>query len=292
MDSSHITCIKEHLDEHGWVIIPNVLSQEEIDTAITYFKEFQSGIENHDIIHNKIDPHGIYKYYNVGHNKSAWYIRTRESVINVYQEIWNTKDLVVSFDGSCYISKNCKKKDNIWTHTDQAPATKGHSCYQGFVSLTDNKERTLVVYDKSHLLHEKYFIDRNNNSTNNWQLIDHDYLSEIMDSKLKLDVSAGSLVIWDSRTFHQNQYGAPNSEERMVQYVCYMPKNNKLNSIAMRAKRLKYLEDRRTTSHWCYPIRVNSLQPRTYGDDNIKINYSNLQKSNLEDLMEQILQLI
>ena len=64
MISSRTTFIKEHLRVRGWVVVPNVLSPEEIDTAITYFKEFQSEIENHDIIHRKVDPHGIYKFHN------------------------------------------------------------------------------------------------------------------------------------------------------------------------------------------------------------------------------------
>ena len=45
-----------------------------------------------------------------------------------------------------------------------------------------------------------------------------------------------------------------------------MPKDNIKNTPSIQ-KRLKYLQDRRTTSHWCYPIKVNSLQGRTYGNN-------------------------
>ena len=54
------------------------------------------------------------------------------------------------------------------------------------------------------------------------------------DLRRVLHVPAGSLVIWDSRTFHQNQYGAPNSEERLVQYVCFLPKNHPKNTKNMK----------------------------------------------------------
>ena len=67
-------------------------------------------IPNHDKIHNQIDPHGIYKYHNTGHQEHAWYIRTNPKVIEIFQNIWKTDDLVVSFDGSCYISKIVKNK--------------------------------------------------------------------------------------------------------------------------------------------------------------------------------------
>ncbi len=269
-----------------------MLSNQEVDIAKDLFYKWQKTIPNHDKIHNQIDPHGIYKFHNVGHQEHAWAIRTNPKVIDVFKKIWNTDKLVVSFDGSCYISKDCNKIDNIWTHTDQAPNSKGLQCYQGFVALTSNRERTLIVYEESHLLHEQYFKQRNISSSKNWQLISEEYLETISTKKKALEVPAGALVLWDSRTFHQNRYGLPGSEERIVQYVCYLPKVNKKNSKSQEAKRLKYFNELRTTSHWPYPIRVNSLQPQTYGNQDRKIDYSKLTKPNLERYIDNILKLI
>ena len=137
----------------------------------------------------------------------AWLIRINPKVQGIFKEIWKTDKLVVSFDGCCYIPKDCEKKDNCWTHTDQGPKLKGLTCYQGFISLTENKERTLLLYKGSHKEHEKYFSDRGLNGSKNWCLIDKDYLSEIDHMKIKLHVPKGALVIWDSRVFHQNTYG-------------------------------------------------------------------------------------
>ena len=284
--------IKQHLQEHGWIIIPDVLTEEEIDHAKTSFYSWQKTIPNHDIIHNKCDPHGIYKHHEAGHQYHSWYIRTRPAVQHIFKTIWDCENLIVSFDGSCYIDKKNKKKDNIWTHTDQAPATKGLSCYQGFVSLTSNKERTLVVYDKSHLLHEKYFKEQNNTSKNNWNLIDHETLDTLAEDKMVLEVPAGALVIWDSRIFHQNQYGAPESEERIVQYVCYLPREHEKNTEAMKRKRQKYYLERRTTSHWPAPIHVNGKQPRTFGNKSLQIDYSSLTPPNLSSMEEEIQKLL
>ena len=111
-------------------------------------------------------------------------------------------------------------------------------------------------------------------------------------SRRVLHIPAGALVLWDSRTFHQNQYGKPNSEERMVQYVCYLPKSHIKNTEKIRKKRLKYYNDRRTTSHWPTPIYVNGKQPQTYGDSSRSIDYSLLQPSILDDLEEDIMKLI
>ena len=284
--------IKQELLENGFCIITDILNTVEIQHAKKLFYDWKMTVPNHDILHKKIDPHGIYKFNEVGQQEHAWYIRTNENVQKVFKQLWKTDELIVSFDGSCFIPENEKRKDKIWTHTDQAPNTKGLACYQGFVSLTDNCERTLVVYKGTHKYHETYFKEKNIESSKPWQLIDHQTLSKLSDKKQILNVPAGSLVLWDSRCFHQNQYGKPMSEERIVQYVCYIPKNNPKNTKQMKEKRLKYFKERRTTSHWPAPIRVNSLNPQTYGDSTLNIDYSKLKQPELEKYMPKILKLI
>ena len=71
-----------------------------------------------------------------------------------------------------------------------------------------------------------------------------------------------------------------------------MPKNNKKNTKAMQNKRLKYFEERRTTSHWAYPIKVNSMQPQTYGDDERLIDYSLLVRPDLSKYLDIIKNII
>jgi len=284
--------IKQKLKENGYVVIKDVLSPQEVEEAKQLFYEWKDSVEDMDKIHSKIDPHGIFKHHEAGHQEFSWKIRTNLNVINIFKNVWETDELSVSFDGSCHIPKNCKKKDNIWTHTDQAANSKGLKCYQGFVALTSNEERTLRVYKGSHKLHEQYFKERKITGTKNWNLIDKDYLQTINERHRKLTVPAGALVLWDSRVFHQNQYGKPNSEERIVQYVCYLPKQNEKNTETQKKKKLKYFEERRTTSHWPYPVYVNGQQPQTWGDDSLKIDYSSLKKPNLDYMKEEILKLI
>lgn len=284
--------ILNELETKGYCVVPNVLSEDECNEAYNMFHEWKDGIPNHDKIHNNCDPHGIYKYLEAGHARHAWYIRTRENVQNVFKQIWSTDELIVSYDGCCYIPKNFDKKDKCWTHSDQAPNSEGFQCVQGFVSLTNNKERTFVVYEGSHKIHHTYFKQKGIQNSKNWNLIDETTIEEMSDKKRVLNVPAGSLVIWDSRSFHQNQYGQPNSEERVVQYVCFLPKNHSKNTKNIKNKRIKYYQDRRTTSHWPCPIRVNPLQPRTYGDDSKKIDYSLLTPPNLEDLEDEIEKLL
>jgi hypothetical protein len=46
------------------------------------------------------------------------------------------------------------------------------------------------------------------------------------------------------------------------------------------------------TSHWPYPIRVNSLQPRTFGNPELVIDYKKLIVPNLTPYMSEILELL
>jgi ectoine hydroxylase-related dioxygenase (phytanoyl-CoA dioxygenase family) len=94
----------------------------------------------------------------------------------------------------------------------------------------------------------------------NWRLIDEDYLKQIDCCRKVLKVNAGDMVLWDSRTFHQNQFGTL-PEERLVQYVCFLPKHHPSNTPGMTRTRHRYFEKRRTTSHWPYPLMVNAYHP-------------------------------
>lgn len=279
--------IKNALARDGYAIITDVLTPEEVTQYKQKFYNWQNAIPDYKWMQPRVSPHGIHKHWGAGQTELAWLIRTHPNVKGIFRKLWDLPgdgELAVSFDGSCYIPKDHKCKDNVWTHTDQAPNQKGIHCYQGFVSITDNKERTLVVYEGTHLEHEEYFEKRNVSGSKKWNLIDHAYLDGIKDKKKVLNVPAGSLVLWESRTFHQNQYGAPGSEERIVQYVSYLPKNNPGYTPAQQKKREKYFDDGRTTSHWAYPVTVNGLQPQMYGDERKKIDYDKIPRADLSTI--------
>jgi glycosyltransferase involved in cell wall biosynthesis len=80
--SSYNTEIAE-LSENGFCVIENVLTTEEVETSLGYFRTWFSSHPQIAGLHNKISPHGIFKYHEVGQQRHAWYIRTRENVQNV-----------------------------------------------------------------------------------------------------------------------------------------------------------------------------------------------------------------
>lgn len=268
--------LKAELEEKGYAI-RDVLSEADCD----YVKQLHH--DWHMTLHNPERIHGIYKHHEVGHQRFVWWVKTRPEVQAAFAEIWGTTELVTGFDGACYYSKEEVHKDNTWIHTDQAPDTPGCLCIQSALSCSENTERTIVVYEGSHLLWEPYMRERNLKGKKNWLKIDPTYLDTIQDRKRILHLKVGQMVFWDSRTFHQNQNGK-NGEYRLVVYVCFLPRNSKKNTKSQEKKRLKYFTDRRTTSHWPYPLHVNGKQPRTWGDKTKLIDYSTLIPPQINDL--------
>jgi hypothetical protein len=240
----------KELEEKGYVVV-KVFSEEKVQTASKLFYDWINEVP----IDRKNIFYGIIKE---GHQKHSWYIKTDPAVQDVFKRLWNTDDLVTGFDGCCWIPKEFNAVETCWTHTDQAASKRGLHCFQGFVSLTANVERSLVVYEGSHLLHETYMKDRGLTGAKNWRLIDPEYLKSIESSKRVVKVDAGDMVLWDSRTFHQSQYGK--NEERLVQYVSFLPRNHPGNTPGQQRQRLKYFKNRRTTTHWPYPLCVNKKE--------------------------------
>ncbi len=288
---------KKDLAEKGYTIFKNLLSVEEVDEYKKEFYKWLDIVPELKKLHSMINFSGIFKYHQVGNQRFSWLARTNPKIVNIFKELWETDELVTSFDGCCYYTKEYKGKERYWTHTDQSSRKKGVHCYQSFVSLTNNVERTLQVYEGSNLLHENYFETMNIDDPKDWNIIDIEYIKQISDSKRILNVNEGDLVVWDSRTFHQNLCGNEEcKEERLVQYLCYLPKNNDGNTEREQRYRKRYFQTRRTTSHWPYPMNVIPYQPDAYNyynpEEEIIIDYDSLPEPYLDDLRIKIDELL
>ena len=277
------------LFEKGYTMIPNVINENEIMDYIFEFNKWMDSFENSDELHSMIHRNGIFKYFNVGHQRFAWLLRTNNKIQNIFKKIWNTDELVTSFDGCCYYPKISNENDTYWVHSDQSCIKKGFRCVQSFVSLTKNKEKTFIVFENTHKLHEDYGIKYNIDNPSDWNPICQEYLEYINIPPKFLQVEPGMMVLWDSRTFHQNTCGPPNSiEERLVQYLCFLPKNHANNNEEERNKRQYYFENEYTTNHYPYPMAHVPKQP----NNKIYIEYNNLPKPYLDDLLPEIKKLL
>ena len=289
-DAKYVAAVRSDLARFGYAHIPNVVKAPEVAEILRSFREWQAATPQLQSLHPHISPHGIYKHGAAGQQRHAWLTRTNADVLDLFKLLYG-KELVSSMDGACYIpGEGARKRESCWTHTDQSPFTRGEQCFQGLVSLTRNEECTFTLYRGSHLLHEKYFEARADDDPKwkkNFQLIDPAFLETIRHTYTRVVVEPGDVILWDSRLFHQNAYGTK-AEERIVQYVAFMPRGDARNTSAMQKKRKQYFEEGRTTTHRPFPIQVNGLQPQTYGDDSKLVDYEALPAPRLEDLMPKI----
>lgn len=297
--ASGLSGVRESLRVNGYAVVPGVLRDSEVKQARSLFFEWMSQSPDMRRLHKKISPHGIIKHGAIGGSKFLWFVRTRPRVQNLFRAIWGQSDLVTSLDGACYIPgdwNSTKLKDTVWTHFDQNPSVQDLQqfvCAQAYVSLTDNASdgNTTLLYEGSHLDFAEYGRRFPVSHRKNWVKADPAWLSANEHKKRYLTVPAGSMVIWDSRVAHQSVYGS-NPKERLVAYVCFLPKNGKKNTQSMAKKRLQYVSDRRTTSHWPYPISVNAKQPRNYGDKTLSIDYDNTPNEDLSEYSDLIKKIV
>lgn len=96
------------LKDHGYAVVQEVISKEEVQQAKDLFWEWLealgSGIDRKDP-ETWIDANwpgsgsvGFFVSYGGCHTKASWFLRTRPNVKETFKTIWNTPELITSFD--------------------------------------------------------------------------------------------------------------------------------------------------------------------------------------------------
>jgi hypothetical protein len=258
----------------------------DLSTCDSYLSEF---LEWRSVVNPTVPPHGVIKHYQIGHIPVSWKLRTHPFVYRPFQKLLQTTDLVTSFDGWGYLPKGTDRKNKPWLHIDQEPKDLDFKCVQGLVALTSNDHATFQCVPGSQNHVKAYFqLKPSKYPSKRWQKIDLDDLNQTLGLDLKVEtvrLQKGQLLIWDSRLIHQNAYDP--KEERAVFYVSY--RSRKGLSSTQAAKRISAFNQKRTTSHWAYPIELNGLQPQVWGDNTKLIDYNRLpQVTYCKDLLVKI----
>jgi hypothetical protein len=266
-----------YLDEHGYVVVANVLNENEaaraLDLTWKYLEELDTGIDRNDVstwdddrwptaVHGGILPgHGI------GHSAVQWYIRGIPNLKTAFAAVWDTDELLVSFDGMALWrpwANNPNWKTNrggSWLHIDQHPITRpGKQCVQGLVNLLPMSERTggnvLVPgsHKKFHTIPDVYpeRLRRVPLSVDHFRFPSDDpMLAET--PPIMSHLEAGDLLLWDSRTIHCSSAAIEPPEYkpslmRAVSLVCMMPK--RLTPPEVLDARKRAVEDVVSTTNW------------------------------------------
>ena len=263
-----------------------------LDTA-TVSKYLDEFLNWRSIVNPTVPPHGVIKHYQIGHQPVAWKLRTTATIYTPFQKLLQATDLVASFDGFGYLPKGTNRRNSPWHHIDQAPKDLSFQSVQGLVALTSNENASFQCVPGSHHLVASYYEKcPAKYPSKRWQKLDLKHLNETLGTDLQtetISLKAGELLIWDSRLINQNAYD-PN-EERAVFYVSYRDRQGLSNTQA--TKRRRAFDEKRTTSHWAYPIELNPLQPQVWGDNSKLIDYNKLpQIKYSEELLRKINQFL
>lgn len=202
----------------------------------------------------------MFHAYGVVHEKFMWNARMEPGVLDAFQKLWATDELLVSFD--C-LNINLPNRSDLsarapWPHVDQSPNKRGLHCVQGIINLSVSgpEDGGLVVYPGSHALHDEFFDAHPNRAEKQFQndiyLFPKGELEWFEKRGLKphkVCAEPGDLLLWDSRTIH---YGADSTEAgkniRTAIYATYLPAS--LATADQLAKKKAVFERFECTTHW------------------------------------------
>jgi len=274
--------INDYLDKNGVAVIPNILTEDEcfhfrnqIWNEIKYVSQNRFDINNDNTwneFYNFSPAHSmLLHHFSLGHMQPIWDIRQHPSIYKVFEKIWDVSvnDLLVSFDRlSIHLPPEKTNKgwyESNWFHTDQSSRKIGKHCIQGLINLypVNDGDATLSILENSHNLHESFFTDNKIINLSDWYELkenDFNYFKTCEPIAIKSDI--GSMVLWDSRTFHQGIEPFINRQTenfRMAIYITMMPRST-IKDPKCLIKKQKAFNNLRITSHWA---NGNFLFPKT-----------------------------
>lgn len=192
--------------------------------------------------------HGIFKQY-VGHMEAIW--ATREACLPIFSSLWQTSDLLSSFDGCCFLTNRNAGKYRQWMHCDQGRIATHLANIQGVVNLFPNgpEDGGTLLMSGSHLQFSRYLERHPIDGITAFFPIDPEDPTLSHCPVVKPCLEEGEILLWDSRTFHCNV--APTSNQpRMCIYVSMQPRSGA--TPAELQKRIQLAQEGRMTGHWCY----------------------------------------
>ncbi|KAK7413275.1 hypothetical protein QQX98_007863 [Neonectria punicea] len=263
---------RDDLLRDGYCIVKGAIPRERADKygdeMFNYLETFAGGLGfkrddastvkevNLPVINEKGMSHG----YGVSHESFVWDIRQEPGVVEAFQRVYDTEDLIVSFDAVNFAFPNRTdlKPNNPWPHQDQDPEKPGFRCLQGLVNVLPNgpDDGGLIVCKGAHRLSEEFHEEFKNEADRIWAWTKEWYGfsekgMEWLKNKgcewTKLNAEPGDLLLWDSRTPHYN-LSPTGTRPRFCVYTCYMPTADATPEDLLRKK--DAFEKLQTTTHW------------------------------------------
>ncbi|BGO99598.1 hypothetical protein RTG_01865 [Rhodotorula toruloides ATCC 204091] len=296
---------RDDIVRDGFAVVKNALSPER---AQHYVQEIHQWLEDFGLGYKRDDPStikeeclpiihqkGLLQAYGIPHESFTWGVRSEPGVIGVFEKLFNTEDLLVSFDAVNVSLPNRRDLPPVkpWAHQDQDPLRPGFRCIQGFVNLNPcgDNDGGLMVLKGGHLVSKEYHEAFKNEEqefrwTNEMYLFKDTGLKWLEEKGLewvKVNCGPGDLVLWDSRAPHYNV--APTGDmARFVVYTAYAPVSTATKEDLIQKKWL--FENTKGHSHWpqgFQPFVEQFIAPKRNGELDPHNNWTPRQKPVLSE---------
>ena len=259
------------LEELGYCVIPNVFSTSE--TKRLYERVWLEYIEKAwpsckmDDSRRWENTFPIHQQSGIfcgpaGQIQVMWDLRQDPRIVEVFEQVWNTSDLIVSMDGLCLMCPQEIRESNFdpWPHVDQAVLRRQDNVAHDNNSSADFVSESLLTTNpftiqgqflfedsfdgdggfycipKSHLKFKEFAPQLEEFSQGpQSEAAYFKYLLDFFDHatdesgnpycKKQIMAPRGSLILWDSRTVHWNQHAnkdRPYSDHPKIRMVGYL----------------------------------------------------------------------
>jgi len=197
-------------------------------------------------------PNGMMGSYGLSQGDAAWYVRTNNDIIAVFKQLLDAEQVICSMDSIGFAQNDAYTgaQDVCWLHVDQNPnIMPGADLYslQGIFyaensygpeeTRSELRRASTVVVPGRH----KFWTQHNYMNRNHYQIVDQEYWAK---RAVRLKITAGSLLIFNSKLVHQGMYG-PHRLCFMVSYGDVKDRTEKCKE----RKVMMYLGGHRS-SHW------------------------------------------
>ena len=243
------------LDQHGFVVLNEMISPEDANIAIQMFQNEFSFVStrfdwedtstwtthNSPMVWNK----SSVVFNGFGQSDSNWHVRLNSLTKNAFAHVYKTDELATSFDGiSLFISDT--QKSTSWLHQDQRSNDQRLSV-QAILNILPCGEfdAGFICVPGSH----KTYIPPPAN--NDWMMLPKDDPHHKLAHKII--TPPRSLILFNSKTIHANIGMVKNHPNglhlnRLSFYTTFVPKNRQTHDVILQRKNAYF--NGHSTSHW------------------------------------------
>lgn len=251
------------LREKGYAVINDVISKQECDEAISFYKDWLSNFG--DRFPKTFQ--SIIKGHNVGHMEATWKLRLKTKPL--FEQLWKTEKLLTSMDAIAIgrppedgVETYHDSSSKYWLHVDHTPSRIGLHAYQGSLFLEEQTKSdwTFQVMEGSHKYMDNFFkfnpekakVALRTGFYYRLKPDDDEYFRQLGCRITRIPVQKGGMILWDSRLVHANARPLPNRKNKgRWRYVIFVSMTPAIWANGMDLEKLREAYNTPTiTTHW------------------------------------------